>query len=169
VSAGTVRSAGRPAGYLDGVRRRCARQASGKVLEHIDQIAAIPTQTFEADIPGNLFLEIRAMLCADRVYLLEVVGRASSHAEAGRCLDGVSIGGESPLPADVISGLSQTMAQTGELRAAYERGRGLGRLIGAGLVVIVVAGVIAIIFSASRSRRKLANQTSSAVPPPIPS
>lgn len=110
------------AGFLDGVRRRCARQAAGDVVERLDQSAAIPVQSFELDIPGKLFLEIRAILCADRAFLVEIGGPTTSRSEAKQCLNGLFIDRESALPTPVLDRLLQKRAETAKLRMGYEKG-----------------------------------------------
>ncbi len=60
------------AGYLSGARRRCQRQAREPIVEKSDFTGKIPIHSFQANLPGGLFLEIRALFCTERVYLLEI-------------------------------------------------------------------------------------------------
>ena len=139
------------AGYLSGLRQRCARQATGSVAEHLDLGGALPVQTFEADVSGGLFLEMKAVFCAERVFLMEIEGPTTSRTEAKQCLDGVSIVGESALPVVLFTRLSQARAQTGharaqtgQLRVAHERGPRLGYGLGVAISAVLFIGFIAV-------------------------
>jgi hypothetical protein len=159
------------AGYLAGIRNALARQAAGDVTEYLDQNGTIPTQIFKVDLPGNNFIEDRAIICEGRVFLAQVGGPTSSSSEGKQCLNGISIAGERPLPTSMLNALSQTRAKT----AAYERGRRIGyaagKAAGRAFIVTLIVGVIVVFVLAVRRKpvnRSATPASAHVAPPPLP-
>ncbi len=158
------------AGYLDGVRGRCARQARGEPAEKLINIGGFPVQTFEADLPRGMFIEIRTILCASCLYSLEIGGPAASRQEAKRCLDSLLLVGERPLPSSVVESILRVRTQTAGTKAAYERGRRFGYVAGYVIFASLVAVILVLAFRrkpAPHSPHPLPSRK--AVPPPLPS
>jgi hypothetical protein len=134
------------AGYLDGVRRRCARQTTGEVSEASGDYHGLPYKSVSAALPGGMFLEIRIVFCHDHLYLLEMGGLAKSRPEAKQCLDNITFSGEAPPLLGTSGGIDQIHERTTGTTAAYERGRKLGRLLAfclfGGLVAVIVLLII---------------------------
>src|SRR6266550_5200205 len=95
------------AGLLDGVKRRCQRQASGAIHETNASSGEIHFTEFEADLPGVLFLKIRNLLCSDKVYLLEIGGPKDSRAEADEVIAGVLVGESKALASQAAKSVSE--------------------------------------------------------------
>lgn len=152
-------------GFLDGVRRRFARQTTETINEYTDQDGLIPMHIFEANLPSDFFLEVRAVLCAGRVFLIEIGGPTASRTEAKQCLEGVSITGESALPVEVLTNVVQLRSETRELRGHFESGRRRGRALGIAIIALIF--VVIATGLAFALRKKKSRQPSGRVPPPI--
>jgi len=158
------------AGYLDGVRNRCVRQASGDVTEEVVNINSFPVRIFDANVSGGMFIEIGTVLCTDRVYSLEISGPVTSRQEAKQCLNGFSLVGEAPLQPSVVEGILNARAKTGGAISAYENGRRAGYALGFVLTASVVVVALVLVLKRKTNAQNSSPLTSAKImAPPIPS
>ena len=153
------------ADYLAGVRDRCSRQASGEVIERQDHIGNLPVKIFEAKLPNGLFLEIRTVFCAGRLYSLEMGGSVDSKAAAEQCLNGVSFVEENPIATSLMNRILQMKPQFTQMTTAYQQGKKEGYVFGAVLTgLFIISAVVIILVSIFRG----AAQKKRTIPPKLP-
>ena len=161
------------AGYLDGVRKRCVRQAAGEVTETPGNLPGngFPVYTFTAKAPGDVFFQVTTIFCADGLYSLEINGPEGSRSEATQCLDGVSVVGEPGLPYALFQRALQVRANVTGRSAAFKMGRRLGYAAG----ILFTASLVVLAFVLAFRRKPAAKNSPSALakglesPPPLPS
>jgi hypothetical protein len=161
------------AGFLDGVRQRCARQASDEVKEQQGEKEGLPYRTFSCNAPNNYFLAIRVYMAADHAYTLEISGPREARVEAERCLEGVVITGTRNMAPAVEQRIKEIRTTTRSTSEAYGKGRRIGYAVGFmfGGIIIIGAPVLVLVILLSRKRTHnppVIRQTISPQPPPLP-
>jgi len=142
------------AGYLDGVRRRIARQTSDEITEKQGQRDGLRYYEFGANLPGNLFLDIREVICEDRVYSLELGGDRNGQSEAEPLLDGVLIDGLGTISQSNKVDIDQVRNQAKSNREGYEIARKIGYFIGFCGTGAVIGGFL-FFFVLSQRKKKV--------------
>ena len=156
------------AGLLDGTKRRCQRQATGEVHETKGLVGETPFTGFESDVEGDLFLNIRSLLCKDSAYLLEINGPRASKSEAEKVIANVFVGESEPLSSQAVGAVSEVRESppVSTQRRAYELGRRIGYI--SGIVVVLAAVLIVVVTIISSASRRRKSSDGAAKPPPIP-
>jgi len=154
----------RLAGYVDDVHQQCAQLPDSEVTVEPGTMGNLPTYEFDTTGTTNLFLKVRMVLCAQRLYLLEISGAPSAHDEGVQCLNGFSLGGETPLEAGVVDNIAAIRAPHPAPKAAVSK-PGFDflrwRRTITGIVILVV---FVVVMGIAKFKRKDSDEVITAVP-----